>query len=714
MPGGPDNGVAIVDGSIDFAGGVNSYVTTTIASDRNPNGLQRNQVSWMNNATVRGGGITQRPGMQKRGNLPADAVGLYQGKFMYEPSSADPYEIMAIGGHIWKINVDDPANGQDLSALFNVYLPADIERYFFCQAEQFLVIQCGDLLHLPLFWDGSILRRSLGLSGMGLNPALYGDGSHVYGNFSFTSTAGFTFPAIGANKVIATTDTSHVGAVGTHVFMFNAYTFTPSTGVLTSYVAIVASWQIVNVIPNTSVELTLLGTSQPGITYGNSVNFWTLVDEPTVFTAGTPELPPAGPMDYYMGRLWYAQNRQYAAGDIVGGPKGTQAYNFRDSVLKVTENPLALGGDGFTVPTNSGNIRALKHSANINTQLGQGQLYIFTRRSVYALTVPVTRNDWIAADNNKQPLQTVVQLTNGAVNDRSVTAQNGDLFFQSLEPSIRSLITAIRYYDQWGNVPISINEDRILRFNDRGLMQFSSGLSFDNRMLQTVLPFQTPVGVAHKAIIPLNFDVVSTLEKKLPPVWEGMYEGLNYLELSSGDFGGRPRAFTTVWSERERNMQLWEITTSDRFEGDDNRVTWYIEFPAYTFNDEFMLKKLLSAELWLDRLYGNVDFAMDYRVDGDPCWYPWNRWQLCTARNSCEDVHNPNCLYPTQYSESFRQTINMPKPPEVCQTVSKRPAYIGYQFQPRLTIHGFCRIRGILLKATEFKESMYNNLVCPT
>jgi hypothetical protein len=105
-------------------------------------------------------------------------------------------------------------------------------------------------------------------------------------------------------------------------------------------------------------------------------------------------------MVYYQGRIWYAQGRIYTAGDIVGGPSGTLANQFKDSILKVTENPLALGGDGFAVPSTAGDIRALSYSANLDTSLGQGPLYIFTRRQVYQLSVPVTRADWIAATSN--------------------------------------------------------------------------------------------------------------------------------------------------------------------------------------------------------------------------------------------------------------------------------------------------------------------------
>jgi len=48
----------IVDGSLDFSGGVDSIKVTTIQSQQNPNGLGRNELAWLDNAGVRDGGIT--------------------------------------------------------------------------------------------------------------------------------------------------------------------------------------------------------------------------------------------------------------------------------------------------------------------------------------------------------------------------------------------------------------------------------------------------------------------------------------------------------------------------------------------------------------------------------------------------------------------------------------------------------------------------------
>jgi hypothetical protein len=575
---------------------------TTIQSQNNPFGLGRNELAWLNNGTVRDGGVTQRTGWNYLATV-ADGSAIFQGKYLYAPQTGNPYFIYAIGGRILKLSPSAPFPVVDLSTAFGLTMPASEPYFYFQQAEEFLVIQAGDYATLPLFWDGVTLRRSKGI----------------------TSTA----------------------------------------------------------VP-------------PG-------------------TPGVNEIPAAGPVDYYMGRLWYAQGRQYSAGDIVGGNSGTVAYNFRDSVLNVTENPLVLGGDGFSVPSQSGNIRAIRHSANLDTALGQGQLFIFTVRNVYTLDVPVSRTDWINATNNNQPLQKVVQLVNGSVNDRTVTPVNGDLYYQSLEPAIRSLIAAIRYFQQPGNTGISAQEQRVLAFADRALIQYCSGAVFDNRLFQTTLPVQTPQGVVSQAIVPLDFLPMSQFQGKLDPVWEGMYEGLDHFQLASGDFGGLERCFTTVRSRETAQIELWEITNFERFTHNihgELRETWIIEFPAYTWGQEFLLKKLVSAELWVDKLFGEVEFTMQYRPDGDTCWHPWHSWKMCTARNSCENVTNPVC-YPIEgYRESYKQTVTLPVPPAVCATAMGRPSNICYQMQPRLIVKGWCRIRGLLLHAQQAEQQLYHNLVC--
>lgn len=578
----PD-GIIISDGALDFSGGVDTLKTTTVASQANPNGLGRNQLAFLDNATVRDGGITQRWGWIDKGRIRAgDAI--YQGGMFYEPvSDAFPYLILSIGGQLMAVNVDNPSapvilNPSDPN-------PPTVDQAFFVQGEQYAIIQAGDNVTLPFFWDGTTLRRSHGITG----------------NLS-----------------------------------------------------------------------------------GPLIN----------------EIPPATAMDYFMNRIWYAQGRLYSAGDIVGGST---------TVLNVTENPLAIGGDGFTVPTQAGNIRALKHSSQLDTTLGQGDLYIGTPKAIYALTVPVTRASWIAST---EPLQRVVQLVNGPVNDRSVVQVNGDLFYQSREPSIRSLFASIRYFNQWGNRTIAANEQRVLNFNNRALLRFATGIQFDNRMLQSALPQTVPQGVIHKAIIPLDFLPLGSFESTTNPVWEGMYEGLDIYQLFEADFGGLQRAFAVVRNQTDASYHLWELTNFSKTDANDSRVTWLIESPAFTWGKEMSLKQLVGGDIWADRLSGDVIFKLEYRVDSDACWRLWWEWQQCSARNTCEDVSNPICYPAGPLPEGFRSTMTLPKPKTVCVSSTRRPSDLGYQFQVRLTIKGWCRIRGILLHAVPVERKLYQGQVC--
>lgn len=597
-----DEPIRLADGSWDFSAGVDSGKVTTLKSDLNPNGLDRNQLAWLQNGTVRGGPISPRNGWFKVCTIRNNPE-VFGGAFMYDPDGENfPYPIVVCNGVTYAVRIDQNNAVQDLSTGPGLNMPA-LNGYFFCQGEKYLVIQAGDYKTLPNFWDGTTLRQSKGIT----NP---------------------------------------------------------------------------NVAPGTS---------------------------------GVNEIPPAGPMDYYQGRLWYAQGRNYSAGDIVGGPSGTVGQDFKDAILEVTENPLVLGGDGFSIPAQDGNIRAIADTANMNTQLGQGQLYIFTRNNIYSLSVPISRTDWIATDKNNQPLQTVVQRKFGATSARSVVPVNGDLFYRTMEPGIRSLSVALRDFQQWGNTPISTNVTKLLAGDDRNLLRYATGMAFDNRLWQGCNPVDIPgVGAGFRSAAILDFDLVSSFEDKLSgkavPAWEGGYEGIPVLQYLTGDFGGRERAFAVVFSELTNAIELWELTDYARRENGDNRIAWYFETPSYTWGKEFNLKKLDGAEFWVDELAGLVDFLVEYRVDQDPCWHYWARWRDCSARGPGEDIPPVVSPYPQlTYCDQYRFPYVLPAPPVQCTKGQNRPSDLGFQFQIRVTIKGWCRFRGILLYAQPRTREPYGN-----
>lgn len=706
--------VTILDGSYDFSGGVNSVKVTTVQSERNPNGLSRREVAWANNATFRDGGVYPRAGWQPVGKI-ATRGPLYQAGFMYNPGNdADPYLMLSLSGEIYKVEITPELSVTNLSNQFSLRNSSVRTISYMEQAERFLVMQSGDGSTLPLFWDGELMRRSLGIGGSGESTLPPGNTPGVF-TVTLRNDDAQPSKSVPANSVTAPVGADNHGTGGLKVV------YTGQVG------AFKTSW----ITPAVGATITLEVTQDPTAALGKLVGIsnkgtsptitgtWTVtaVNVPTTgvepVAGTTSEIPASGPMDYYMGRLWYAQGRSYSAGDIVQGESGTLAYDFIDSVLKVTENPLVIGGDGFLIPEGNEDIRAIEHNAVIDAALGQGRMFIFTRKAIYSMVVPVTRTDWINADSNNQPLQAVVQLSNGSVGDRCVVPVNGDLFFQSLEPGIRSITSAVRNFQQWGNTEISAPIRRLLQNNNRALMVHGGGAYFNNRLYQTALPTQSDGGVIHKAVASLDFTPISTLSAGgQEPIWEGAYEGLDFYQIFTGSFGGVERCFAVVRSQQDQSFELWELTFNSKVENGDKRISWAFESPAYTWDMEMELKRLVSGEIWFDRLYGTADVTIEYRPDSENCWFPWFKFRVCNPANTCEDPVNPICYPPVENGPSYRANYSLPRPPVTCAEAMTRPSDIGYQFQVRILVRGFLRVRGLLLHATRVERKLYANMPC--
>ncbi len=432
------------------------------------------------------------------------------------------------------------------------------------------------------------------------------------------------------------------------------------------------------------------------------------------------QIPPAGPMDYYQQRLWYAFGRFYAAGDIVfNQTSGTAGNDFRDSVLAVTENPVASSGDSFATPISSGNIRWLKHAANLDTALGQTNLFIGTRNAIFACNAPITRDDWTAATLNNMPLQTVALVGAGGYSERGATPINNDILFASTpDGDVRSLQTAVRQFNVPGQIPISNNVNRVLDLNDRALLHLTSSIYFDTRFLQTVLPYSTPAGTAFKGIIALDYNPLSSLQESLPPIWESVWEGLNFLQLFQANIGGRDRGFGMIYSETG-SIDFWELSTTEKTDlnsGGEARIQWSFETASFAWQDPHLLKELETIRMWFDRIVGTVEVKVEFRVDQTGCWLSWRTFKLCSAKDCTQLVDDPCASngYPTPaaFCEGFESDLSLPKPPTQCVPFSNRPANIGYMFQFRFTFRGWARVRGLYPFALPRMTQPFVSMVC--
>lgn len=361
------------------------------------------------------------------------------------------------------------------------------------------------------------------------------------------------------------------------------------------------------------------------------------------------------------------------------------------------------------MPSGNDNITGMAIPQMINAALGQGLLNIGTANGVFALQVPQDQTQWDSLTASNPPQIFVVQQSNGFANDWCVCSVNGDLWFQSYLADIRSLLTAVRYFQQWGNVSLSSNEERILEQVNVSLLFFASSIYFNNRLLNTTYPQQTPYGVVHPALIPLDLTTISTLEQQDAPNWEGQLEGLQIFQLDTMTFGNSPRAFATVLSTTNPGQfETWEIVKGqigDVSATGTNRIQWQAETCSFTWGSLFQLKQLEALELWIDEIQGVLDVEVEYKPDGSSCWFPWGAFSVCT-----QTVNNTT-YPPTVLQPGTRKPLILGKPPQACSGENSRPSSVLYECQLRLTFLGQGRLRGFKIHATLVKRPLFEGLI---
>jgi hypothetical protein len=663
----------LYDSLFDFQAGVNQGIAPLL--------LPKNQLAGAVNVTVRGTFATRRPSYRRvalsftGGIDSAFKTGKWQGAGYYKPDNAAEQLCAVIGGRFFAATpgattaavIEPPVSGGTPPVPYP--RPTTQNQAWLWQAEKWMIWTDG--LSLPTFYDNVNLTQS-------------NSGAPV--NFTTTTTAAFAIPAVGATAAaVPFTATAPNLVVGDLVTIQNRGTF-----------------QVLAIV---GLNVDLLNVTATPVGY-------VIASGSTVSWTHSGAQLPAGRMGAYgMGRVWMSliDGKQFIASDLVGGSSGTVGNNYRDAVLNITENLYLAGGGNFTVPGSVGDIKAMRFTATMDVSLGQGPLQVLTPNTVFSCNAPVDRLTWQDVTN---PILTESLISNGGLSQNATVLANGDMIFRSKD-GIRSLKLARQEFATWGSTPSSLEVDPILREDSQSLLQFTSAVVFDNRLLMTTHPVLTDLGVYWKGIVALNFDPVSTLRGKAPAVYDGLWTGLNVLQIVVGEFASVERCFAFCFNTLSKEIELWEIL-KDGEEVYDNlthRVTWRIESPVLDFGLKDPKKRqtlrLNDGEIYVDELQGVVDFQVYYRPDQWPCWVPWHSWSECAAE---PDAANPNTA---NYQPQFRPKMGLGQPsPVPCDSTNDRPMREGCSFQVAVVITGQCRFLGGMFEGVAVPQSMFSKQTC--
>lgn len=396
---------------------------------------------------------------------------------------------------------------------------------------------------------------------------------------------------------------------------------------------------------------------------------------------------------YSQGRLWTSlpDGFSFVAGDIVGGSSGTSANNFKDAILYTMSNTLLSNGGTFSTPGNNGEIRALRPAPTLDVSLGQGPLQVFTTESVFSCNAPADISTWADVTN---PIVTESLIGSGALSQYATILVNGDILFRS-QDGIRSLTLSRLDFYKWANTPISREVGRIVDLDNPDLLDNSTACVFDNRILFGATPVQTPNGVTYTNTVVINLDTVSNLQEKKPPVYDGVWNGLNVLQYVTGVFGNKVRCFAFV--SDGTHIGLTEIYTSAAGQDIPNSGTTTYQFETKTLygqNEEtgqYVMLRLEDGEVYVRDIQGLVLFQVDFRHDYDPQWRPWYGWS----------VDNTSGNLP------YKNRMGLGPPVGSKDTTDDEQNRDGYDFQFRVTITGSCKFMGMMTKCSVVDQSEF-------
>lgn len=421
-----------------------------------------------------------------------------------------------------------------------------------------------------------------------------------------------------------------------------------------------------------------------------------------------PEIPASRMGAYGLGHQAQCliDGQSFIYGDTVGGPSGTQAYNYRDSVLRTTENTFLVGGGAFRIPNSGEIITSMTFTAILDAAYGQGPLEIGTPISIFTCAVPTNQAAWIALEN---PILTQALIGQGPLAQNSTILANSDTLFRSVE-GLGSLIFGRRDFETWGNTPISVEMNRTTQRDIRSLLNYSSAITFDNRLLCTAAPQVSNQGVFHIGTLALNFDPVSSLRGKAPSIWESLWTGTNVLQYLSGTFNSAPRAFQFTFNQNTSKIQLVEQLRSDSnqyFDNGTDRIEWVVETPCIFKPEErepsMPIVRLRNGKMQLAEIVGTVRIRVLWRPDFYPCWSLWFQRDVCAAVDAANSDSHPG--YATE--------IGFGEPPVLyCSAANDRPLRNGRFHQIRIELVGQAVIMGMEFAAVPEPEVIFPSPLC--
>lgn len=413
--------------------------------------------------------------------------------------------------------------------------------------------------------------------------------------------------------------------------------------------------------------------------------------------AGLDEVPLGRQMAYGNGRLAVAVlGNQAKAGNIT-----TQVFQ---SELQFTETNYLNGGGAFLFPYV---ISALAFLPANNTFSGYGSLMVFGKQFLNSLHMEITARDLWSGTKGFE----VVVVPIGACGQGTVVAVNQDLYFRDANGEIWSVRSAVSDAGAPGNAPLSREVSRIVDYETEQLVQHSSAIYLDSRMFFLASPVVNRFGSASfKSVISLDAAPLATMRGKSQPAYDGVADGLEFVQLMQGRINGISRGFV-ISTDSDGENRLWEIVPAiadsylanvdDELVSVPNSVQGQFESRRFVFGDT--PHQVMRLDLWPADIQGEVDVQVYWRADNRTKWQPWSEFTMCAEMDNADNEW-------LNLDVQERGRVKSLTAPNVIDAQDNQQADIGFGFQVRVVWTGHMLLDRLTLWARPLDESAYSDI----
>lgn len=667
----------LIDGFNDQSGGMDASRTPEVITERN--------FALGVNMTARNGMPATRP-MFRRVEMKFPETEIRSTYFQgsagyYNPAYNSRLVLAAFAGRIYSFN-PIAKTWTDLSAVDGLVNDATATHYF-CQAESFMVIQSGR--DGALIFDGLKLRRA-GEDEVPTGTIMaYGQGRLWVVSPDFRSILGC--------------DLVYGGSIASITILLS----TPQTG-----------------------GVTRITTAKPhGFTTGDTVTIQRHYSSPSII--GTWGITVLNETQFTIPTTTTAGA---SGGVALRSNEGVEA-----DVLRATEYRFANEKGIFRLPAWMGKIRAVTFFPVQDTGTGQGDMLVGGESGACSFLVSAPRDTW----QNIQ-IQRVALTEIGFGGHLALAQVNGDIFFGSRD-GLRSYRNARAEFGTYGNTPLSAEIAPVLPTSSLPVLSRSSMALHDNRLLFTASPrvlasseVTIPPRYIFQSLAALDFQQSSRISKGGIAAYDGVWTGLDVLQLVPANFGHEKRLYAWCWQRQnpsqlpepvggDRANELWEITTEDTGHdawgsADCSGVYWQdikasLELRALNFGDWKSEKRLTRLDFWIDNLrnvtpgggayFGEASITAHWRPDlHGGGWFLWS--DVTLGNDACAGTYlyqdGAICERKPQIRAPFHVApIRFGTPPQYEDAITNRLADRGFSFQVRLDWTGRLRVKKLLAYA---------------